>query len=45
MELNLPRIEHEDIDAAGREILHVGHRGLSLGASEGFLNGRHVVEL
>ena len=38
-------LEHEEVDAAGREGLGVGRGRLALRAGEGFLNRGHVVEM
>ena len=40
----LALVEHEYVDAASREVLHVGDGGLPFRAREGLLDRGHVVE-
>src|SRR5579872_5942493 len=38
-------VEHENVDTAGGEALHVGDRSLAFGAGKGILNGCHVIRM
>ena len=44
-ELDFPRIEQDHIDATGGEFLHIGGSRLALGAGEGGLHRREIVEM